>query len=72
MLQGFVAVVAVYTVPVDASLVSRMCSECSEFEKGEVLLRPVHLLRVVLLRDLESNFPGDSLYSHMDMIVPTS
>ena len=24
-------------------------------------LRPVHLLRVLLLRVLESNFPGDSL-----------
>ena len=28
---------------------------------GEVPLRPVHLLRVSLLRVLESNFPGDSL-----------
>ena len=27
-----------------------------------VRVRPVHLLRVVLLRVLESNFPGDSLY----------
>ena len=26
-----------------------------------LLLRPVHLLRVFLLRVLESNFPGDSL-----------
>ena len=34
-------------------------------------VRPVHLLRVFLLRVLESNFPGDSLYNYMDMIVPT-
>ena len=34
-------------------------------------LRPVHLLRVFLLRVLESNFPGDSLSNSMDMIVPT-
>ena len=33
-------------------------------------LRPVHQLRVFLLRVLGSNFPGDSLYSYMDMIVP--
>ena len=35
------------------------------------VVRPVHLLRVSLLRVLESNFPGDSLYNYMDMIVPT-
>ena len=35
------------------------------------LERPVHLLRVSLLRVLESNFPGDSLYNYMDMRVPT-
>ena len=34
-------------------------------------LRPVHLLKVSLLRVLESNFPGDSLYNYMDMIIPT-
>ena len=28
---------------------------------GILGIRPVHLLRVVLLRVLESNFPGDSL-----------
>ena len=39
------------------------------FRAGE--LRPVHLLRVSLLRALESNFPGDSLYNYLDMIVPT-
>ena len=27
----------------------------------ETTVRPVHLLRVFLLRVLESNFPGDSL-----------
>ena len=27
----------------------------------KTMLRPVHLLRVFLLRVLESNFPGDSL-----------
>ena len=37
----------------------------------EVKLRPVHLLRVSLLRVLESNFPGDSLYNYMDMRIPT-
>ena len=35
------------------------------------LIRPVHLLRVSLLRVLESNFPGDPLYNHMDMRIPT-
>ena len=34
-------------------------------------LRPVHLLRVFLLRVLESNFPGDSLPDSMDMRIPT-
>ena len=34
-------------------------------------LRPVHLLRVVLLRVLESNFPGDSLKNSTDMRIPT-
>ena len=34
-------------------------------------LRPVHLLRVFLLRVLESNFPGDSLYNYTDMRIPT-
>ena len=32
---------------------------------------PVHLLRVSLLRVLESNFPGDSLYNCTDMRIPT-
>ena len=31
----------------------------------------VHLLRVVLLRVLESNFPGDSLQNYTDTIIPT-
>ena len=30
-------------------------------------IRPVHLLRVFLLRVLESDFPGDSLYNSTDM-----
>ena len=34
-------------------------------------LRPVHLLRVVLLRVLESKFLGDSLSNSMDMRMPT-
>ena len=34
-------------------------------------IRPVHLLRVPLLRVLESNFPGDSLSNSMDMRIPT-
>ena len=36
------------------------------------IIRPVHLLRVSLLRVLESNFPGDSLSNHIVMIIPTS
>ena len=35
-------------------------------------IRPVHLLRVVLLRVLESNFPGDPLSNSMGMIIPTN
>ena len=34
-------------------------------------VHPVHLLRVFLLRVLESNFPGDSLYNYTDMRIPT-
>ena len=34
-------------------------------------IRPVHLLRVVLLRVLESNFPGDPLSNSTDMRMPT-
>ena len=34
-----------------------------ESREGHDPLRPVHLLRVFLLRVLESNFPGDSLYN---------
>ena len=34
-------------------------------------IRPVHLLRVFLLRVLESNFMGDSLSNSTDMIIPT-
>ena len=33
-------------------------------------LRPVHLLRVSLLRVLESNFPGDPLSKFTDMRIP--
>ena len=40
-------------------------------ETGCTCLRPVHLLRVFLLRVLESNFPGDSLYNSTDMRIPT-
>ena len=35
-----------------------------------VALRPVHLLRVSLLRVLEPIFPGDSLYNYTDMRIP--
>ena len=36
-------------------------------------IRPVHLLRVFLLRVLESNFPGDPLQYYTDMtIIPGS
>ena len=45
--------------------------ECPETGSSAALIRPVHLLRVSLLRVLESNFPGDSLYNYTDMIVPT-
>ena len=38
---------------------------------AHLYVRPVHLLRVSLLRVLETNFPGDSLYDYMDTIVPT-
>ena len=41
-----------------------------ERERSKVV-RPVHLLRVSLLRVLESNFPGDSLYNDTDMIIST-
>ena len=34
-------------------------------------VRPVHLLRVSLLRVAESNFPGDSLYNSTDMRIST-
>ena len=34
-------------------------------------VRPVHLLSVFLLRVLESNFPGDSLYNYTKMRIPT-
>ena len=34
-------------------------------------LRPVHLLRVSLLRVLESNFPGDPLSNSTDIGIPT-
>ena len=36
-----------------------------------VKVRPVHLLRVFLLRVLESNFPGDPLSNSTDMRIPT-
>ena len=35
------------------------------------VVRPVHLLRVFLLRVLESNFPGDPLSNSTDMRIPT-
>ena len=35
------------------------------------VVRPVHLLRVSLLRVLESNFPGDPLKNSTDMRIPT-
>ena len=35
------------------------------------VIRPVHLLRVSVLRVLESNFPGNSLYSYTDMRIRT-
>ena len=34
-------------------------------------VRPVHLLRVSLLRVRESNFPGDPLENSTDMRIPT-
>ena len=38
----------------------------------KVAVRPVHLLRISLLRVLESNFPGDSLSNYILMIIPAS
>ena len=38
---------------------------------GPAWLLSFHLLRVSLLRVLESNFPGDSLYNYTDMRIPT-
>ena len=43
--------------------------ETIEFAKDGI--RPVHLLRVVLFRVLESNFPGDSLSNSTDVRIPT-
>ena len=37
----------------------------------DLVICPVHLLRVVLLRVLESNFPGDPLSNSKDMRIPT-
>ena len=34
-------------------------------------IHPVHLLRVSLLRVLESNFPGGALQNSTDMRIPT-
>ena len=34
-------------------------------------MRPVHLLRVSLLKVLESNFPEDPLSNAADMRIPT-
>ena len=34
-------------------------------------IRPVHLLRVSLLRVLEASFPGDPLQNSTDMRIPT-
>ena len=34
-------------------------------------VRPVHLLRVFLLRVLESKFPGDPLSNSTDIRIPT-
>ena len=34
-------------------------------------VRPVHLLRIFLLRVLESNFPGDPLSNSTDIGIPT-
>ena len=39
--------------------------------RQEPYVRPVHLLRVFLLRVLESNFPGDSLYNSTDIGIST-
>ena len=36
-----------------------------------IYIRPVHLLRVSLLRVLEPNSPGDSLQNYTDMRIPT-
>ena len=46
-------------------------SELARCSLEQMAVRPVHLLRVFLLRVLESNFPGDSLYNYTDMRIPT-
>ena len=38
-----------------------MTGRCRVGARARRLVRPVHLLRVFLLRVLESNFPGDPL-----------
>ena len=37
----------------------------------DLILSPVHLLRLSLLRVLESNFPGDPISNSTDMRIPT-
>ena len=59
-----------------------LCLETHAHQHGQMLevprpakvfqVRPVHLLRVSLLRVLESNFPGDSLPNYIGVVISTS
>ena len=40
-------------------------------DRPDYRIGPLHLLRVSLLRVLESNFPGDPLSKFTDMRIPT-
>ena len=53
---------------VQCGLIRSMCFSLCQGSPHIATLRPVHLLRVSLLRVLESNFPGDPL---TDMRIPT-
>ena len=54
--------------PVDTNEIERLAWSGVGHELAlRLSIRPVHLLRVSLLRVLESNFPGDSLSNYTDM-----
>ena len=55
----------------DALYAGPQVARCRAYTRVYVYVRPVHLLRVFLLRVLESNFPGDPLSNSTDMIIST-